>query len=61
MNCSDEEFKYHFSWFGVFMEMMHCVTLANAEILYNSVIPSEIISFFGGMLTFHCFPKSSSE
>lgn len=43
---------YHFSWFGVFTQVMHCVTLTNAEILYNSVIPSEIISFFGGMLTF---------
>lgn len=52
---------YHFSWFGVFIQVMHCVTLTNAEILYNSVIPSEIISFFGGMLTFHRFPKSSPE
>lgn len=61
MSSSGEEFKYRFSWFGVFVQMMHCVTLVNAEILHNSVIPSEIISFFRGMLTFHCFPKSSPE
>lgn len=42
--------------------MMHCVTVSNAQILYNSVMPNEIISLFwrDANISFF-FPKSSAE
>lgn len=50
-SCPEEEIVPCLSRLGIFMQVMRCVTLTNAEILGNSAIPREMISFLEGANT----------